>query len=84
MKKDGVLSIILKSIKEGLALIAGPKRYQNSGPHIWMQKEQWTVCRKCGIVQRKDGKNSPCQGVVKISLRRANEQDKFDPTKIGI
>lgn len=27
------------------------------------------VCRKCGIIMRKDGKNMDCPGIVEITLR---------------
>lgn len=39
--------------------------------HDWFRfRPGWPVsCRKCGIVQRADGKNSPCKGVVRVELR---------------
>lgn len=43
------------------------------GLHDWFTygRLQWECCRKCGIVRRLDGKNSPCRGVVKVELRSA-------------
>lgn len=29
----------------------------------------WLCCIKCGIVKRADGKNGPCKGPVKVTLR---------------
>lgn len=40
--------------------------------HEWFQpsREQagypWTICRVCGVVQRRDGKNKPCKGPTKL------------------
>lgn len=35
------------------------------GEHIWSPPNetiQWSYCCQCGIIQRADGKNSPCKG----------------------
>lgn len=40
-----------------------------SNKHIWIMKHSLCVCKKCGIVKRKDGKNSPCKDIVKVALR---------------
>jgi hypothetical protein len=39
--------------------------------HDWFVPDfiGYECCRKCGIVRRKDRKNKPCRGVVKIDLR---------------
>lgn len=41
--------------------------------HEWVERKfsemTLTCCNKCGIVKRRDGKNKPCRGVVKIGLR---------------
>jgi hypothetical protein len=52
-------------------------------PHEWRDRPQFMahldppgaamqVCSKCGIIQRADGKNSPCKGVAKVALREAD------------
>lgn len=38
-------------------------------PHEWIQFHNLTCCARCGVVQRADGKNKPCKGPVKITLR---------------
>lgn len=42
-----------------------------SEAHDWFIPKgiAYECCRKCGIVRRRDDKNSPCKGVVKIVLR---------------
>lgn len=30
---------------------------------------EWTVCKRCGVVQRADGGNGPCRGEVRVTLR---------------
>ena len=45
--------------------------------HDWFQRGNLTACRLCGIVQRADGQNKPCRGVVRVVLR-ADEKDAFD------
>ena len=37
--------------------------------HHWTQQGYLMVCKDCGIVQRKDGKNMPCPGKVKVAMR---------------
>ena len=39
--------------------------------HEWFTPDGFTFecCRKCGIVRRRDDKNKPCPGVVKVTLR---------------
>lgn len=41
------------------------------GEHAWFKfkDDKFNCCAKCGIIQRKDGKNKPCPGVVKVTLR---------------
>lgn len=43
-------------------------------PHDWQtglvkSHPHWTTCRKCGIIQRQDGQNKPCRGVVSVRPR---------------
>jgi hypothetical protein len=45
--------------------------------HVWFAFKNLTCCRKCGIVQRRDGKNSPCKGIVRVELREYEAND-FD------
>ena len=57
-------------LAEAEAREAGP----NKG-HKWELKPSmlpYPVCRVCGVVQRKDGQNSPCKGPVSISTREAS------------
>lgn len=39
--------------------------------HDWFTygRLNWECCRVCGIVRRKDGKNSPCRGPVSVGPR---------------
>lgn len=39
--------------------------------HEWFRPSalSYDCCRICGIVKRADGKNRPCKGPVKITLR---------------
>lgn len=39
--------------------------------HEWFTygRLNWECCRVCGIVRRKDGKNSPCKGPVFVGPR---------------
>ncbi len=41
------------------------------GEHAWFKfkDDNFLCCANCGIVQRKDGKNKPCPGRVKVTLR---------------
>ena len=41
------------------------------GEHAWFKfkDDNFNCCAKCGIIQRKDGKNKACPGKVKIALR---------------
>jgi hypothetical protein len=41
------------------------------GEHCWFafRGENFDSCACCGSVQRLDGKNPPCRGVVKVELR---------------
>lgn len=40
--------------------------------HIWIRhpEEQIRFCRKCGVVERKDGQNGRCPGLVRIRVRK--------------
>lgn len=49
----------------------------SSTEHEWFEWRGMTCCKKCGIVKRRDGKNKPCKGVVRVTLRRA-AQDLLD------
>ena len=46
--------------------------------HAWFERFGLTCCKKCGIVRRADGQNSPCPGSVRIGLR-TRLADRFDP-----
>lgn len=39
--------------------------------HEWVCRDSWKVCRKCGIVKRKDGENKSCKGTVPITTRKS-------------
>lgn len=41
------------------------------GDHAWFKfkDDPFDSCAKCGVVRRKDDKNHPCPGKVKITLR---------------
>lgn len=46
-------------------------------PHQWVEPTKlvrWPHCRVCGIIKRRDGKNSPeCKGMPKVLPRSASE-----------
>lgn len=44
---------------------------RHPGEHQWFTygRLNWECCRVCGIVRRKDGKNSPCKGPVAVGPR---------------
>lgn len=41
--------------------------------HAWFKfkNDKFYSCAKCGIIERKDGKNNPCRGKVKITFRNS-------------
>lgn len=43
--------------------------------HDWFTygRLQWECCRMCGIVRRRDGKNSPCKGPASVGPRDNGE-----------
>ena len=54
--------------------VTGREPYFDAPPeqHRWIKKWELTCCKKCGVVKRKDRKNGPCPGVVKVKLRGAS------------
>lgn len=55
------------------AMVAEPAE---SEEHEWIyptpsHSSPWPYCRVCGFVKRRDGKNKPCRGPVKVELRGA-------------
>lgn len=42
-----------------------------TGEHEWIKRpqDQWEFCKICSLIKRADGKNKPCNGPVKITLR---------------
>jgi hypothetical protein len=42
------------------------------GEHYWMMFNNLPCCAHCGIVRRRDGKNKPCRGKVRVALRDAS------------
>jgi hypothetical protein len=53
---------------------AHKKALDNSkeGTHAWFKfasADSFDSCAKCGIIRRKDDKNKPCPGIVKVGLR---------------
>lgn len=39
------------------------------GQHEWIPRYGLKVCKRCGIVRRRDGNSKPCPGKVRIALR---------------
>lgn len=37
--------------------------------HVWWTWNGLECCKVCGIVKRRDGKNRPCRGQVKVGPR---------------
>jgi len=42
----------------------------NPGMHLWAKYRGYDSCAHCGIVRRRDDKNKPCKGMVRVGLRR--------------
>lgn len=44
--------------------------------HDWFTPEFLTFecCRKCGFIRRRDGKNKPCRGVVRVGPRGSEKK----------
>jgi hypothetical protein len=46
---------------------------ERPGEHLWVTtticKQPMECCALCGVVRRRDDKNNPCKGIVRISLR---------------
>ena len=42
-----------------------------SEEHDWARpaNKMWICCKKCGTIKRDDGKNKPCKGEVKVTIR---------------
>lgn len=48
----------------------------NQASHTWVDRNYgYLVCSKCGIVKRRDGLNSPCKGIVRVTLRGQGEEN---------
>lgn len=47
------------------------KTPDGTGEHAWFKfkDDNFDCCARCGIIRRKDDKNKPCPGKVKITLR---------------
>lgn len=43
--------------------------------HEWVMFHGHLTCRRCAICRRADGKNKPCRGQVRITLRDAEASD---------
>ena len=37
--------------------------------HNWIKYHGLLSCKNCGIVKRRDGRNKPCPGKVRVELR---------------
>lgn len=37
--------------------------------HYWIQRGHFEACKLCGIVRRRDRRNTACKGPVKIKVR---------------
>jgi hypothetical protein len=40
--------------------------------HKWVKYCGYYVCKMCGLIKRRDNKNSPCNGKVTVSIRKTN------------
>lgn len=47
---------------------AARAQHEETGPHDWYRPRQYAypICRICGVVQRRDGKNKPCKGPTRL------------------
>lgn len=60
----------LPGAKERRAPIVPPRaRRERMEEHDWREYRGYLTCFKCGVIKRKDGKNNPCKGVVRVTLR---------------
>jgi hypothetical protein len=46
------------------------------GEHVWWNWHGLECCKICGMVRRRDDKNSPCKGTVTIGPRRPVEDGR--------
>jgi hypothetical protein len=48
----------------------GPRTVIPPEQHDWFQyMDHMVCCRQCGMVRCRDGKNKPCKGAAKVTLR---------------
>ena len=49
----------------------------SEGPHDWYRPRQYAypICRICGVVRRRDGKNKPCKGPTCLRPMEGEIQD---------
>ena len=75
----GVSSCSTCDVCRGAAMLVLGERTGVSAPeigaHEWFQHPRlpWRSCRKCGIVERRDGTNRACVGKVNVVLRGATD-----------
>lgn len=62
-KKKGT-PVVHKTPEHKKKVVAG------SGQHQWAPWRGHSVCRRCGFIERADGKNRPCPGVVCVAIRK--------------
>lgn len=46
--------------------------HKGKGKHEWVAPYgaiRWPHCRRCGIIRRADGENSPCKGASRVGPR---------------
>jgi len=54
-----------------------PDSQPEDGGHDWFQFKGMTCCKLCGIIQRADGKNKPCPGIVKVGPREDSQPEDW-------
>lgn len=37
--------------------------------HVWIRRFSLTVCKRCGVVRRREAEDTLCPGKVKMTLR---------------
>jgi len=42
--------------------LPSPDDKQDEQGHVWFDVDNMEACKRCGIVKRRDGKNSTCRG----------------------
>lgn len=57
-------------------LIADDWIAAHPGEHLWATYRGYESCAFCGIMRRRDDKNNPCKGIVRVGLRGERQESE--------